>query len=43
VVTLMKLSKDWNDFRDKINRIHPRYGETMVLPFGEDADDGKGL
>lgn len=25
VVTLMKVSKDWNDFRVKIDRIHPRY------------------
>jgi hypothetical protein len=40
----MKLSRDWTDFRDKIDRIHPRYGDTMVLPFGEDeTDDGKGL
>jgi hypothetical protein len=44
VVTLMKLSRDWNDFRDKIDRIHPRYGDTMLLPFEEaESDSGKGL
>jgi hypothetical protein len=44
VVTLMKLSRDWDDFRDKIDRIHPRYGDTMLLPYDVDeADSGKGL
>lgn len=43
VVTLMKLSTDWNDFRDKVERIHPRFGETMVLPFDEEDDSGTGL
>ena len=44
VITLMKLSTDWNDFRDKIERIHPRFGETMVLPFDEEEHDpGTGL
>jgi hypothetical protein len=42
VVTLMKLSKDWDDFRDKIDRIHPKYGETMVLPFDDDMNDDSG-
>jgi hypothetical protein len=45
VVTLMKLSRDWNDFREKIDQIHPRYGDTMVLDYygtGE-PDDGIGL
>lgn len=34
VVTIMKLSKDYDDFILKIDQIHPRYGETipMVLP-----------
>jgi len=39
VVTLMKLSDDYPDFRQKLDRIHPRVGDTMPLPF----DDGKGL
>jgi hypothetical protein len=44
VVTLMKLSSDWNDFRDKLDRIHPRFGDTMMLPFDEESNDsGTGL
>lgn len=39
VVTLMKLSEDWNDFRRKLDRFHPRVGDNLVLPF----DDGQGL
>jgi hypothetical protein len=30
VVTAMKLSKDYNDFRVKLDLIHPRYDETML-------------
>jgi hypothetical protein len=41
VVTIMKLSNDWPDFMKKINRLHPRYGETIEMPF--DDDQGKGL
>lgn len=40
VVTIMKLSDGWNDFMAKLNRLHPRYGETMPLPFD---DPGEGL
>ena len=45
VVTIMKLSEEWPDFMEKLDRIHPRYGETMMLPFDYDRtkDDGKGL
>jgi hypothetical protein len=39
----MKLSEDWDDFKDKIDRIHPRYGDTMVLPFPDSNDSGRGL
>lgn len=39
VVTLMKLSKDWNDFRAKLEMIHPRIGDTMLLPFEDDERD----
>jgi hypothetical protein len=35
VVTLMKLSGDWQDFMAKLDRIHPRIGETMQLPFDD--------
>lgn len=40
VVTLMKLSSDWIDFQGKLDRIHPRIGETYKLPFD---DDGNGI
>lgn len=40
VVTIMKLSDGWGDFMAKLNRLHPRYGETMPLPFD---DLGQGL
>ena len=45
VVAIMQLSKDWADFVDKLDRLHPRYGETMRLPFEyeREQDDGKGL
>jgi hypothetical protein len=42
VVTIMKLSDTWDDFVENLDRLHPRYGETMLLPFNYD-DDGKGL
>lgn len=31
VVTIMKLSNDYADFIEKLNRIHPRFGETYAL------------
>jgi hypothetical protein len=45
VVTLMKLSTDWHDFTQKLERIHPRVGDTMQLPFPDDeeSDNGTGL
>ncbi len=44
VVTLMKLSDDWEDFMTKLDRFHPRVGDTMVLPFDDPyTDSGKGL
>lgn len=33
VVTLMKLSDDWDDFKSKLDQIHPKYGETMQIKF----------
>lgn len=42
VVTLMKLSRSWDEFRNNLDKIHPRYGDTMLLPF-EDDDSGTGL
>ena len=32
VVTLMKLSTSWPDFMEKLDRIHPRVGDTIPLP-----------
>ena len=45
VVTIMKLSKNYGDFKEKLDQLHPKYGETMRLPFDYDdrADDGKGI
>jgi P63C domain len=45
VVTIMKLSKSYADFKAKLDQLHPKYGETIRLPFDYDdrADDGKGI
>lgn len=45
VVAITKLSTGWKDFQAKFDRIHPKFGETMVLSFDEaDANDtGRGL
>jgi hypothetical protein len=45
VVAIMRLSNHWHDFMAKLNRLHPRYGETMLLPleYRGDEDDGQGL
>jgi len=42
VVAAMKLSDDWDDFMEKLNRIHPPIGATLPLPL-EDTSGGKGL
>lgn len=42
VVTLMKLSDDWGNFKTKLDRFHPQYGKQMALPFGEE-DTNVGL
>ncbi|MYZ53179.1 P63C domain-containing protein [Malikia spinosa] len=31
VVTVMKLSNDYADFIEKLNRVHPRFGQTYAL------------
>jgi hypothetical protein len=44
VVTIMKLSEDYTDFKNKLDRIHPSYGRTIPLSFyTEEVDDGKGI
>jgi hypothetical protein len=45
VVTIMKLSSDYNDFKSKLDIIHPVYGETIPIEFGDDfsQSDFEGL
>jgi hypothetical protein len=44
VVTMMKLSGDYNDFILKLDQIHPRYGETGLLALPPPPNDsGTGL
>jgi hypothetical protein len=45
VVAIMKLSSNWHDFRAKLDRIHPRYGEPTQFSFeyATEEDDGTGL
>ena len=44
VVTLMKLSRDWQDFQIKLDQIHPRVGDTIALPLDDyQPDSGRGL
>lgn len=43
VVTIMKLSNDWKDFKSKLDRIHTAYNDTMPLPFDLENDTGKGF
>ena len=33
VITVMKLSNDYDDFIGKLDRTHPRYGDNLELPF----------
>ena len=42
VVTIMKLSDSYSDFKRKLDRLHPRYDETMQLDLG-DYEAGVGL
>ncbi len=43
VTTIMKLSDQWGDFKYKLDRVHPAYNETMLLPFALEDDNGEGL
>ena len=42
VVTIMKLSNSWREFKENLDRIHPRYGNTIPMELIFD-DDGRGL
>lgn len=39
VVTAMKLSDDYSDFKTKLDRLHPRYDETLPLDFIKDEEE----
>ena len=43
VVTAMKLSSDYYDFKRKLDRLHPRYNETAPLQFFDADSDEEGL
>lgn len=44
VVTLMKISKSWAEFKFRLDEMHPRFGDTPPLPFGyEDVGPSSGL
>jgi hypothetical protein len=50
VVAVMKLSKDWYDFRAKLDNFYPRHGEPVQIAFdygdgdgGAEEDSGRGL
>lgn len=40
VVTIMKLSNDYDDFHDKLDLLHPRYGQTMPLALPKPQEKG---
>jgi hypothetical protein len=35
VTMLMKMSPDYASFKKLLDQFHPRYGETLMLPFEE--------
>lgn len=37
VVMLMKYSPNWNEFMNRLDREYPRFDDTLMLPFPEDA------
>jgi len=39
VVTLMKMSDDWESFKRNLDRIHPRFNETIAIDFGHDESE----
>ncbi len=43
VTTIMALSDEYDDFTKKLDRRHPRYGETLAIDFERDKGKGKGL
>lgn len=43
VTTIMRLSNSWDDFKEKLDSIHPAYNETMPLPLELKEDSGEGI
>jgi hypothetical protein len=43
VTTIMELSDNWQDFKEKLDRLLPAYQETMPLPLLLQNDTGRGL
>lgn len=43
VVTIMKLSDNYQDFKRKLDKVHPKYDETLSLDLDFGEDSGKGL
>lgn len=41
VVTMLKLSKTPEDFKEKMDLIHPRLGQTYLMDFGSEDSSGK--
>ncbi len=42
-ITVMKLSNDWFDFVEKLDRVLPQYNQTLQLPFDTPKDQGIGF
>ena len=38
VVTIMRLSSDYDDFMEKLDQLHPRYGDNYALPLDTKND-----
>ncbi len=43
VLTAMQLSDDYDDFIQKLDRVKPRFGETLALPFDGEGSEESGL
>ena len=40
----MKLSDNYGQFKGNLDRVHPRYDDTLSMDFGpQQVDDGKGI
>lgn len=43
VTTVMKLSEKWDDFKVKLEKVHPPFNDTLPLPLEIRKDDGMGI